>query len=80
MKRIMVNLDGESGRLIEERARHEKRSASSYIAILIERDLRASGLINANPHAEILSYANSLGATRALSALKRAARTKRTAA
>lgn len=45
MKRIMVNLDLPTAEILEARAVAEKRSASNYIALLVERDLRAAGLI-----------------------------------
>jgi hypothetical protein len=48
MKRVMVNLDLESGKFLEDRAAVQKRSVSSYVALLIEQDLRAAGLLPEN--------------------------------
>lgn len=48
MKRVMVNLDDKAGDLLEQKASAEKRSASSYIALLVEADLRAAGLLVAD--------------------------------
>jgi hypothetical protein len=46
MKRIMVNLDEKPGELLEARAAEQKRSVSSYVALLVEQDLREAGLIS----------------------------------
>jgi hypothetical protein len=45
MKRIMVNLDNTVGKMVERKANEQKRSTSSYVAILIENDLRAAGML-----------------------------------
>lgn len=47
MKRIMVNLDDTAGDLLEKKAAADKRSTSSYVALLVEADLRAAGLLAA---------------------------------
>ncbi len=47
MKRIMVNLDDSVGELVERKAQEQKRSTSSYVALLVESDLRAAGLLDA---------------------------------
>lgn len=49
MKRIMVNLDDPVGELVEKKALEQKRSASSYVALLVEADLRANGLLSDQP-------------------------------
>lgn len=72
MKRVMVNLADAYGALLEARAKKEKRSASSYIGLLIEKDLAAAGLIEGTPHAELLAAAEEIGIDRALTAVRRA--------
>jgi hypothetical protein len=49
MKRIMVNLDDPIGHLVEQKAAEQRRSTSSYIALIVENDLRLSGLLSATP-------------------------------
>lgn len=81
MARITFSIPDDLAKIAEQRATDDRRSLSAHISILVENDARASGLIkDTGAHAEIIAYANTLGATRALSALKRAARaTKQTA-
>lgn len=45
MKRVMVNLDDTTGELFDQKIQAERRSASSYIVLLVEQDLRAAGLL-----------------------------------
>ena len=55
MKRVMVNQTPEIGALLDRKAKAEHRSASSYFALLAERDLRATGyLVDANDHSVLL--------------------------
>lgn len=72
MKRIMVNLDLRSAAILEKRAAAEKRSASNYISLLVERDLRSAGLIGAeeNYRAELLALAEEMGLSAAVAALR----------
>jgi len=76
MKRIMVNLDLRSAAILEKRAAAEKRSASNYIALLVERDLRAAGLIGVEEQhrAELLALAEDIGLPAALDTLRARAR------
>lgn len=45
MERITVNLDDDVGAKVKAKAESEKRSASGYVELLIEQDLRAAGLL-----------------------------------
>lgn len=72
MKRIMVNLDDATGAAVEVKAAAEKRAASNYIALLIERDLRAAGLLpeQEQARAELIAIADELGLPSALETLR----------
>lgn len=74
MKRVMVNLDDKPGELLEQKAAAEKRSASNYIAMLVEADLRAAGLLQPDSaaRAELLALAEEIGLPAALEQLRRA--------
>lgn len=76
MKRIMVNLDLSTAEILETRAAQEKRSASNYIALLVERDLRAAGLIGTEEkyRSELLAIAEDIGLPAALDTLRARAR------
>ena len=76
MKRIMVNLEPRTAAILESRAAAEKRSASNYIAMLVERDLRAAGLIGdlEQARAELLALAEDIGLPAALDTLRARAR------
>lgn len=76
MKRVMVNLDDATGQALEARAATEKRSASNYIALLIEHDLRAAGLLpeGEQARAELLALAEEIGLPAAIETLRRKAR------
>jgi hypothetical protein len=66
MKRVMVNLDDNAGDLLEQKATAEKRSASSYIALLVEADLRAAGLLApASPPPALQEFVAQVGAAHA---------------
>lgn len=81
MKRVMVNLSDETGRLIESKAAAEKRSASAHISLLVENDLRQSGhLASDDAPAEILAASAIVGFPVALKLIKRAARKRAQAA
>lgn len=43
-----MNLENEVGAKLKEKAAAENRSASNYIELLVEQDLRASGLLPEN--------------------------------
>lgn len=45
MERITVNLEKTVGAKLKAKAEAEKRSASGYVELLIENDLRAAGLL-----------------------------------
>jgi hypothetical protein len=76
MKRVMVNLDDSTGLALENRAAGEKRSASNYIALLVETDLRAAGLLpeTDQARAELFALAQEIGLPAALETLRRKAR------
>ncbi len=70
MKRVMVNLDDVTGEMLEQRADSERRSASSYVAILIDRDLRAAGLIPSDDlKARLIAAGEDVGLEAALDAV-----------
>lgn len=76
MARITFSIPEPLAALAEQRAERERRSLSSYITLLVERDLAAAGIkapVDAM-QAEVLSYARAVGTKRALAALKSAAR------
>ena len=83
MKRIMVNVDDpEVSRVLLEQAAKAKRSLSSEILFMIERDLRAQGLLASNDvtREELLSLAQELGMDAALETLRRRLRSTKSAA
>lgn len=43
MKRFTVNLDDKTGEKLEAKAQADSRSLSSYVSVLIRRDLSAKG-------------------------------------
>lgn len=79
MKRVMVNLEDPIGELAERKADKDRRSMSGYIALLVEKDLAQSGMMPGTAHSEILAAADEIGTERALAALRRAQRAKRSA-
>lgn len=82
MKRVMVNLDDATGEALEKRAATEKRAASNYIALLVEKDLRANGLMpeQEQERAELVALAEEIGVANAIESLRRKLRTKNPAA
>jgi hypothetical protein len=79
MKRVMVNLEDTAGEALEKRAGEEKRSASNYIALLIEKDLRAHGLLpeqqTEQSKAELFALAEEIGVPAAIETLRKKLRT-----
>ena len=62
MKRVMVNFSEREGQMIERRAAEEKRSASNFIALLVQRDLTQAGLLKPEKkHAAALAEAEAAG-------------------
>ncbi len=51
MERIIVNLEDNVGQKLKARATSERRSYSGYVELLIEKDLRAAGLLPAEANA-----------------------------
>ncbi len=82
MKRVMVNLDDSIGEKLEARAAAEKRSASNFLAVLVEKDLQAAGLITTDDAArlELLALVQEIGVPTALEALRKKLRTAKSAA
>lgn len=78
----MVNLDDTVAGLVEQKSAAEKRSVSSYLALLAEKDLRAAGLIDGESaaRAELNAIAEEIGLPAALDTLRRKLRTGKTAA
>lgn len=81
MARITFSLPDELAKAAERRATEDRRSLSSHIAVLVERDARAAGLLpDGEVKAAILAASEELGLTEALAALQREARKKKRAA
>lgn len=77
MARITFSIPDNLASAAEKRATEDRRSLSAHIAILVEQDARAAGLLPQDDvKAEILAAAEELGMEAALTALKRAARRK----
>lgn len=79
MKRVMVNLDDETGELLEAQAARDKRSISAYVGKLVEIDLRSSGLLPGNEVARsaLLATAEEIGVEDAIKLIDREARKRR---
>jgi hypothetical protein len=75
MKRVTVNFDDRTGKLVEDAAAREKRSISNYIVLLAERDIGMAD--NPDARAEILATVEELGVGAAAQVLGRAVRRKR---
>ena len=68
MKRVTVNLPDNIGQILEQKSASEKRSASSYLALLVENDLRATGHLSASaPDAKLAEFIAKLTAAHAAS-------------
>lgn len=77
MKRVMVNFDDSTGEMVATLAARDKRSVSSYLAVLVERDLRASGLMPSDDlRTQVIAAAEEIGTERALKVLRAAHRKK----
>jgi len=76
MARITFSIDDELATAAEKRATEDRRSLSAHIAILVERDARASGALPGNPRAEILAAIDEVGDEAALTVLRRERRRK----
>lgn len=80
LDRVTINLPEGTLVLLEKCAEAQKRTVSNYVALLVETDMRAAGLLKPDTSAELIAAAGELGMEQAVIALRRAARRKTPAA
>jgi len=75
MARITFSIPDDLAKLAKRRATEDRRSLSTHIGVLVERDAREAGLMPGKPAARIVTAAKELGEEEALklvtSALRR---------
>lgn len=71
MTRVMVNLDNKTGRALKAKAKADNRSLSSYVSVLIDRDVNSEA---ARLEDELIAAGRQRGMREAIDAIVRDAR------